>query len=212
MIQTKASKISGTIVISALLVTIFLAADAAAQRQTCECYDTVRTVSVRRAPVRRVARRTRVTRHYYTARTRVRAVHRTVYVPTTRVASYVAYADRDDRDCAESSTARVVVTEPVYTSSYEDRVYTRVSSYDASRIGRGWGRRDGFKDGYKAALKFRGYNPENNGDFRDANNGYKRRFGSKYVYKTAYREGYVQGYDSGFRSIDGGETYGVVRY
>ena len=212
MVQIKASTISGTLGIFSLLVTIFLVSDAAAQDQYCECNDAVNTVTVRRAPVRRVARRSRVRRSYRTARvTRVRPVYRTVYVPETRAASYVAYADRDDCNCDFTpTTARVVVTEPVYTNY--DRVYTGGSYYDTERIARGWGHRDGFKDGYKAALKYREYDPENNGDFRDANNGYKRRFGSKYLYKDAYREGYVRGYESGFRSTARGETYGSVRY
>jgi len=79
-------------------------------------------------------------------------------------------------------------------------------------VANGWGRRDGFKDGWKAALKFHPYDPENNHDYRDADNGYKSQFGSKYLYRTSYREGYVHGYETGFRSVSGGETYRAVRY
>jgi hypothetical protein len=208
VIPTKASRISGTIGIFSLLITLFVISEAAAQDQYCECPDVVRTVAVRRAPARRVTRRAKVKRTYRTARVaKVRPVYRTVYVPAARVASYVAYADKDDCDEAYTPTARVVVREPVYS-------YGRVSasSYDTERIARGWGKRDGFKDGWKAALKYREYDPEDNGDYRDANNGYKERFGSKFLYRTAYREGYLQGYDSGFRSVSRGETYGAVRY
>jgi hypothetical protein len=182
------SKISSTIGILALLITFFIATEAAAQEQYCECYDAVRTVSVRRAPVRRIARRAKVRRSYRTtARARVRTVYRTIYVPATRVAGYSAYAD--DRDDLYISNNR--------------------SFYNLDAIARGWGKRDGFKDGWKAALKFRAYDPENNDDFRDANNGYRERFGSKFLYKTAYRKGYVVGYDNGFRSIAVDERYGI---
>ena len=202
MIPTTASKISGTIGILVLLITTIFISSTAAQSQYCECYDAAKTVSVRRAPVRRVAYRAKARRSYRRT-ARVRTVYRTVYVPTTtRVASYVGYADKSDCDQAYVPASRVVVTEPVYSARYYG------SAYNTEVIARGWGQRDGFKDGWKAALKNRMYDPENNGDYRDANNGYKRRFGSKYLYKTAYRDGYVRGYDSGFASIAGG-TYGM---
>jgi hypothetical protein len=130
----------------------------------------------------------------------VPVVYQPEYVPATRVASYVGNAGRDD--CTNVVTSsRVVVTDPYYNRTY-----------NPDRIACGWGKRDGFKDGYKAALKYRTYDPENNGDFRDADNGYKRRFGSKFVYKTAYREGYVRSYDTGFRAVAGDTAYGEIRY
>jgi len=135
----------------------------------------------------------------HTRYARVRTVYRTVYVPRTRVASYVAYDDTT----APPSTS-VVVTEPNY-DAYATSTYS--SSY-VDRIGYGWGHRDGFKDGWKAALKSRRYDVENNHDYRDANNGYRHQFGSKFLYKTAYREGYVRGYDAGYRSV-AGESYGT---
>lgn len=204
VILTKASKKLAPLGVLALLATMFLAADALSQSQYCQCAEPVSVVRVRRAPVRHVAYRAPVRHHYRTAR--VRTVYRTVYVPQTRVASYVGYADQDDCGQAYVATSRVVVSEPTYTENYYG------SNYDIGRIARGWGRRDGFKDGWKAALKYRDYNAEDNHDFRDADNGYKRRFGSKFLYKTAYRNGYMVGYDSGFRSVNGGGSVGVVRY
>jgi len=120
------------------------------------------------------------------------------------VAGYTAYADNDEY--VDRPSTRVVVTQPVYTNSYSYGTYT-----DTSRIARGWGRRDGFKDGYKAALKNRAYSVENNSDFRDADNGYKRRFGSKFLYRSDYRDGYAKGYESGFRAVAGGDMYGSLR-
>jgi len=199
VILTKASKTLAPLGVLALLATMFLAADTLSQSQYCQCPEPVSVVRVRRAPVRHVVYRAKVRHHFRTAR--VRTVYRTVYVPQTRVASYVGYADTDNCGEAYVPASRVVVAEPVYSES------AYASSYDTERIARGWGRRDGFKDGWKAALKYRAYDPEHNHDFYDANNGYKRRFGSKFLYKTAYRDGYFGGYDAGFRSING-ESYG----
>lgn len=193
MIPSKTSKYSFAIGCFALLAAMFITAEASAQSQYCECYDSVNVV--RRAPVRRVANRHRVRRARNTAR--VRTVYRTVYVPTARAASYVAYADKNNCDVNYVPASRVVVTEPVSATAYYG------SAYNTDAIARGWGHRDGFKDGWKAALKYRTYNPENNHDYRDADNGYKRRFGSKFLYRTSYRRGYVSGYDSGFRSVAG---------
>lgn len=196
MVLTNASRISGTVGALALLVIMFLASDAMAQRDYCQCYDSASVARVRRAPVRRVAHRPQARRTNRTAR--VRTVYRTVYVPTTRVAGYVGYPNRYDDDDDYTRSEGVVVTDRYYGSGY----------YNTEAIARGWGHRDGYKDGYKAALKNRSYNVEDNGDFRDADNGYKRRFGSKFLYKTAYRQGYARGYDSGFRSVAGGQ-YGI---
>jgi hypothetical protein len=187
VVSIRSSLITASIGIFALLITIFTVSEAAAQ---CTCY-------TRHA--RHVAYRTRVRRTYHTAR--VRTVYRTVYVPRTRVASYVSYAD--DNYVAPSS--RVVVTEPNYDAYATSTTYS--SSY-VDRIGYGWGHRDGFKDGWKAALKSRRYDVENNHDYHDANNGYRRQFGSKFLYKTSYREGYAKGYDAGYRSVTG-ESYGT---
>jgi hypothetical protein len=195
MILTKASKFSTTIGICALLITVFFISDVSAKPQQCGCY----TSSVRRSHVRHVAYRTRARRTHYA---RVRTVYRTVYVPRTQVAGYTAYND----EYIDRPATRVVVTEPVYTASYSYGNYT-----NTSRIARGWGHRDGFKDGYKAALKNRAYNVENNSDFRDADNGYKRRFGSKFLYRSDYRDGYAKGYESGFRAVAGDQVYGTIR-
>jgi hypothetical protein len=205
MILTNSSRFSQTLLITALLITIFLLSDAPAQAQSCDCYNPANSVTVYRPAPRRVSYyRPRARRTYRRARVaRVRTVYRTVYVtapPTT--ASYISNA-ADTCDCNDAiqTTSRVLVTEPDYGDSYASASYVNA-------VARGWGHRDGFKDGYKAALKFRAYDPENNSDFRDANNGYKRQFGSKYLYRSEYREGYVRGYQSGYRSVNGGETYG----
>jgi len=216
VILKKRSGISATIgILFSLLITLFIAYETPAQ--SCNCYDSVSTVQVRRAPVRRVVRRAQV-RTYTTVSP---TATYTAYTPVVRevryAPRYIAYVDDNNCDqTAYAPAAQVYVTEPVYTAlparnvyytnGYSPNVivtnYVATSAYDTGRIARGWGHRDGFKDGWKAALKYREYNPENNGDYRDANNGYKRRFGNKYLYKDSYRTGYAVGYDEGFRSIN----------
>ena len=224
VILKKHSGIPGMIgILFSLLITLFIVYETPAQ--SCDCYTGVSAVQVRRAPIRRVVHRAKVRRSYVA----VRPTYQTMYTPVVRevryAPRYVAYVD--DSDCNETAytpAAQVYVTEPAYaavparnvyyTSGYTTYVpeytgYAAVSAYDTGRIARGWGHRDGFKDGYKAALKFRAYDPQNNGDYWDANNGYKRRFGDKYLYKSSYRSGYAVGYDEGWRSIN---QTGVIRY
>jgi hypothetical protein len=212
MTITKATGIPGNLgILFSLLITMFIASDARVQAQTCECYDTVSAVRVvRRAPVRRVARRAKVKRTY------ARRTYNTTYVPVAREVTYapryVAYVDDDDCDEIYVPTSRVYVNEPVYTTARVGNVYYTGSAYNTTRIASGWGQRDGFKDGWKAAKNFRSYNPQNNDDFWDANNGYRRRFGDKHLYKASYRSGYLRGYASGWRSINNNGAVGVIRY
>jgi len=229
---TKVSSISGKIgVLLSLVITLFIASEVPAQDQYCACNDSVSAVRIRRAPVRHAVRRAKVRRTYAAVRPTYRTTYAPVVREVTYTPRYTAYVDDCDCGQAYVPSARVYVSEPVYasvparnvyyTNGYSRNLYTTyapeyvytttgtnvvvtdyVSSYDTRRIAAGWGHRDGFKDGWKAALKFREYDPQNNGDYRDANNGYKSRFGDKYLYKSAYREGYVRGYDSGWRSIN----------
>jgi hypothetical protein len=57
---------------------------------------------------------------------------------------------------------------------------------------RGW--RDGSEDGHEDARKRRGADPGRHGDFRDADNGYKRWMGSRREFSDGYREGFAAGY------------------
>ena len=182
MVTSKSFTPIASIGIFALLVLIFTVSEAAAQ---CTCH-------TRHA--RHVAH-ARAKRTYHTAS--VPTVNRTIYIPRTTATSFVSYSD----DSYTPPPTRVVVTDDYVTNSTYSTAYI-------DRIAHGWGHRDGFKDGWKAALKSRHYDAENNHDYHDANNGYRRQFGSKFLYKTAYRAGYVKGYDAGYRSV-AGETVGT---
>lgn len=61
----------------------------------------------------------------------------------------------------------------------------------------------GFEDGYKAGRDDGRdgdrYNPIGARDYRDGENGYDRRFGTREQWKIAYREGFKAGYDRGYR-------------
>jgi hypothetical protein len=82
---------------------------------------------------------------------------------------------------------------------------------DTARIASDWGFRDGLRKGYFAALNRRSYFPERHSRFHSAKRGYRRRFGSKQVYRAAYREAFVRGYRSGYRSVASRETLRAVR-
>lgn len=61
----------------------------------------------------------------------------------------------------------------------------------------------GFNDGYEQGLEDARdgdrYDPIRAKDYRDADNDYDRRFGTKAQWQVAYREGFRGGYDRGYR-------------
>lgn len=61
----------------------------------------------------------------------------------------------------------------------------------------------GFNDGYEQGLEDARdgdrYDPIRAKDYRDGDNDYDRRFGTKDQWKVAYREGFRSGYDRGYR-------------
>jgi hypothetical protein len=61
------------------------------------------------------------------------------------------------------------------------------------------GYRDGYERGQNATRGNNRYDPVRERDYRDGDNGYDRRYGSKDAYKQLYREGFRAGYDRGYR-------------
>jgi hypothetical protein len=61
------------------------------------------------------------------------------------------------------------------------------------------GFRDGYDQGRDAGRDNDRYDPRREKDYRDADNGYSRGYGSKDYYKQSYRDGFVSGYDRGYR-------------
>ena len=65
-----------------------------------------------------------------------------------------------------------------------------------------FGFEDGRRDGQRDSFQRRGFRPEKNGSFKDADHGYQRQFGDKRYYKERYRAAYMEGYRMAFRSGD----------
>jgi hypothetical protein len=61
----------------------------------------------------------------------------------------------------------------------------------------------GFSDGYERGLRDGNdrdrYDPVGERDYRDADNGYFRDYGSRDAYRNNYRAGFRQGYEDGYR-------------
>ena len=70
-----------------------------------------------------------------------------------------------------------------------------------ARVGRGFQR--GFEDGHRggrgAARDGRRYDPCRERRFRDADRGYRPRFGPIELYRQDYRQGFRAGYERGYR-------------
>jgi hypothetical protein len=64
---------------------------------------------------------------------------------------------------------------------------------------RRFGSQDGFNDGLRDRRTGHSFRPTHDDNFKHADRGYNRSFGSKSYYKQVYRESYEQGYDSGWR-------------
>ena len=92
------------------------------------------------------------------------------------------------------------------TARAQDR-WGRDSQYDRSddygrRGGRGQtfslgydrGLRDGARRGEQDARSRRGFDFRREGDYRDADNGYRGSYGPRFAYSRGYREGYEAGY------------------
>ena len=62
----------------------------------------------------------------------------------------------------------------------------------------------GYSDGWDHGAQDRRdrdrYDPVRHGDYRDADDGYARSYGSRDAYKNNYRSGFRQGYEEGYRS------------
>jgi hypothetical protein len=69
------------------------------------------------------------------------------------------------------------------------------------------GFRDGIDNGRTDARKHRRFDVARDGDYRDADNGYKGRYGSRWQYASSYRRGYERGYRQGFSSIAAQRDY-----
>jgi len=81
------------------------------------------------------------------------------------------------------------------------------SRHDAFGEGYERGFRDGAKHGQKDARKRRGFDFRHEDDYWEADNGYKRSYGSRREYAAGYRHGYREGYEEAHYSAGGHGRY-----
>src|SRR5262245_2508091 len=84
----------------------------------------------------------------------------------------------------------------------DDRGRGRLRGYQEPAFARGYS--DGWDKGRDDGRDRDRYDPVRHGDYKDADNGYQRSYGSKDAYKNNYRAGFRQGYEDGYRDRRGG--------
>ena len=90
----------------------------------------------------------------------------------------------------------------------DDRYYR---GRDPGRIGYDEGFRDGINKGERDGRKGDRYSLRRHGDYRDADDGYRREFGPRPYYQRAYRRGFEAGYRRAYSSYARGYGYGRDR-
>ena len=84
---------------------------------------------------------------------------------------------------------------------YDNRGYDNRGYGD--RNGRGpayeFGFEDGRREGMRDAVTRHSFRPEEHGNFKHADRGYRGQFGDKRYYRDQYRAGYMEGYRAGYR-------------
>lgn len=126
------------------------------------------------------------------------------YVPISN-AVYSDVSEVEDVDCPLNVSG--VRASPLYVSEASTQlIEIRDTEFGsglgtAGRIAANIGYRDGFKDGADAATDLDTYDPEDEGDYENATNGYEDDYGDKDHYKESYRSAYLTGYRAGFESI-----------
>jgi hypothetical protein len=83
-----------------------------------------------------------------------------------------------------------------------DRGPGRTRGYQEPAFARGYS--DGWEKGLDDSRDRDRYDPVRHGDYKDADNGYERSYGSKDAYRNNYRTGFRQGYEDGYRNVRGG--------
>jgi hypothetical protein len=74
------------------------------------------------------------------------------------------------------------------------------SPREAFRAGYDRGHERGFEHGLRDARRRRGFDYAHDGDYRNADRGYRCAYGPRQNFISGYREGYEDGYRRGFRS------------
>jgi hypothetical protein len=77
----------------------------------------------------------------------------------------------------------------------------RTRGYQDPAFARGYS--DGWEKGRDDGRDRDRYDPVRHGDYKDADNGYDRSYGSKDAYRNNYRSGFRQGYEDAYRGTRG---------
>lgn len=77
---------------------------------------------------------------------------------------------------------------PAYGRGYQEPAYAR-------------GYADGFRHAQDDRQDRRRYDPVGHRDYREADQGFYRSYGSRDAYKDNYRAGFRAGYDAGYRDV-----------
>jgi hypothetical protein len=73
--------------------------------------------------------------------------------------------------------------------------------YEEPAYARGYA--DGFKRAQEDRKDRRGYDPSAHREYRDADQGFSRSYGTLEAYRNNYRAGFRAGYDAGYRDDNG---------
>jgi hypothetical protein len=86
----------------------------------------------------------------------------------------------------------IALGRPIYVADHGYR------SRDAGRYGYERGQREGTEQGYEDGRKGRRFDFVRDGDYRDADDGYKGWMGSRREYANAFQRGFAEGYRRAF--------------
>ncbi len=77
----------------------------------------------------------------------------------------------------------------------------RGPGFEIARVAHDNGFRDGRNAGEKDAKKGRAFAFDRHDDWRDADDGYRRGYGDKEIYRREFREGFRAGYTEGYNAF-----------
>ena len=84
----------------------------------------------------------------------------------------------------------IALGQPTYGAGYGSR--------DAGRYGYDRGSREGAREGYEDGRNGHRFNIVHDGDYRDADDGYKGWMGARHVYMNAFQRGFAESYRRAF--------------
>ena len=84
-----------------------------------------------------------------------------------------------------------------YDRDRDDDVYER-RGWGYADVAYDTGYRDGLEDGQKDLDHRKSFDPDDHGNYRDSDHGYRDSLGPKDSYRREYRTGYLRGYEDGY--------------